>query len=136
MNNNKRLLKSGIENIIFKNDESFRQNIIKVLASKLNENLKETELLVSKTLLYRESVTPANTSLNEFIDFVNNFEPGNYKFQNGSNINITDSDILQLKNLYESLNVKNREHMISELFTDGITFKQHLTFSQKVRNLL
>ena len=75
-------------------------------------------------------------TLSEFIDFVNNFKSGNYKFQNGSNINITDSDILHIKNLFESLNVKNRERMISELFTDGTTFKQHLTFSQKVRNLL
>jgi len=136
MNNNKLLLKSGIENIIFKNDESFKQSIIKVLAIKLNETIKETELLVSKTLLYRESSTPENQTLSEFIDFVNNFKSGNYKFQNGSNINITDSDILHIKNLFESLNVKNRERMISELFIDGTTFKQHLTFSQKVRNLL
>ena len=136
MNNNKLLLKSGIENIIFKNDESFKQSIIKVLAIKLNETIKETELLVSKTMLYRESSTPENQTLSEFIDFVNNFKSGNYKFQNGSNINITDSDILHIKNLFESLNVKNRERMISELFIDGTTFKQHLTFSQKVRNLL
>ena len=136
MTNNKLLLKSGIENIIFKNDESFKQSIIKVLAIKLNETIKETELLVSKTLLYRESSTPENQTLSEFIDFVNNFKSGNYKFQNGSNINITDSDILHIKNLFESLNVKNRERMISELFIDGTTFKQHLTFSQKVRNLL
>jgi hypothetical protein len=136
MTNNKLLLKSGIENIIFKNDESFKQSIIKVLSTKLNESIKETELLVSKALLYRESVTPENITLNEFVDFVTNFKPGNYKFQNGSNINITDSDILHIKNLFESLNVKNREHLVSELFTDGVTFKQHLTFSQKVRNLL
>lgn len=136
MNNTKLLLKSGIENIIFKNDESFKQSIIKVLSTKLNETIKETELLVSKSLLYRESVTPENPTLNEFVDFVTNFKPGNYKFQSGSNINITDSDIMHLKNLFESLNVKNRERMVSELFTDGTTFKQHLIFSQKVRNLL
>ena len=83
MTNNKLLLKSGIENIIFKNDESFKQSIIKVLSTKLNESIKETELLVSKSLLYRESVTPENPTLNEFVDFVTNFKPGNYKFQNG-----------------------------------------------------
>ena len=58
--------------------------------------------MVSKTLLYRESSTPENQTLSEFIDFVNNFKSGNYKFQNGSNINITDSDILHIKNLFES----------------------------------
>jgi hypothetical protein len=57
-------------------------------------------------------------------------------FQNNSNINITESDISSLKQLFESLNPSNREKMVSDILKDGSVFKQHLAFSKKAHKLI
>jgi hypothetical protein len=130
------LLKNGIEGLMVKNENHFRQNINHALALKLNESFFEIKENVSKKLLYVEKQTANTPELKEFIEFVQNFIPGNYKFKNGSSINITESDMKLLTNLFESLNPHNRQMMVSEIFNDGSKFKQHLTFSQKVKQLL
>ena len=130
------LLKNGIEGLMVKNENHFRQNINHALALKLNESFSEIKENVSKKLLYVEKQTANTPELKEFIEFVQNFIPGNYKFKNGSSINITEYDMKLLTNLFESLNPHNRQMMVSEIFNDGSKFKQHLTFSQKVKQLL
>ena len=130
------LLKHGIEGLLEENENYFQSNIAQVLAIKLNESFSEIKESVSKNLLFTENTTASTSELNNFLDFVSNFKPGNYKFKNGSSINITESDMNLLTNLFESLNPHNRQIMVSEIFTDGAKFKQHLTFSQKVSKLI
>jgi hypothetical protein len=130
------LLKHGIEGLLSKNEDFFKQNITQALAMKLNESVGETKKAVAKTLLYRQENTKPSENLVEFINFVNKFKPGNYTFKNGSSINITESEMNLLKSLFESLSPENREKMISDILEDGTLFKQHITFSQKVRKLL
>ena len=129
------LLKHGIEGLLEENENYFQNNIAQVLAIKLNESFSEIKETVSKNLLFTETVTDNSAELNEFLNFVDNFKPGNYKFKNGSSINITESDMNLLTNLFEALNPQNRQIMVSKIFTDGAKFKQHLTFSQKVNKL-
>lgn len=130
------LLKHGIEGLISENEDFFKQNITQALAMKLNETVAETKKMVSQNLLIKESSTRSSEELNEFVNFLNKFIPGTYTFKNGSSINITESEINSIKQLFESLNIKNRQKMVEELFTDSTSFKQHINFSQKVKHLI
>jgi len=130
------LLKNSIEGLLSKNDKFFKQNLTQALAIKLHESFLQVKNNVSKKLLYTEEQTPDSIELKEFIDFTKNFNPGIYKFKNGFSINISESDVVLLKKLFESLSPENRQKMVSEILTNEEALKQHLTFSQKVKNLI
>jgi len=130
------LLKHGIEGLISENEDFFKQNITQALAMKLNESVIETKKMVVKNLLIKESFSNNTPELQEFVNFVDKFRSGSYTFKNGSSINITESEISSLKELFESLNPINRQKMVQEIFVDSSSFKQHLNFSQKVKHLI
>lgn len=136
MNTTKLLLKHGVQSLLEENDDFFKQNISQALAIKLNETVNESKNMVSERLLENSSKTQNTAELHEFIKFVNDFDRGIYTFKDGTNINITESEIKELKNLFESLNPKNRQKMVSDIFNDGETFKNHIRFAQKVNKLL
>ena len=108
MNITSLLLKHGIEGLINENENYFKQNIQQALAIKINESFAEIKENASKHLLYDDQITEDTKELTEFLNFVNNFSSKTYKFKNGFNINITESDVSMLKNLFESLNPTNR----------------------------
>lgn len=132
----KLLLKHGVKSLLAENNNFFKQNIIQTLAIKLDKTVKDSKNLVERKLFSRVTNTENTKELKEFIDFIDNFKGGVYNFKNGSSINITESEIHSLKQLFESLNPENRQKMISEIFEDGIKFKEHINFSQKVTKLL
>jgi hypothetical protein len=132
----KLLLKHGVRSLLAENNNFFKQNIIQTLAIKLDKTVKESKNLVERKLFQRDTITENTEELKEFLDFIDNFKGGVYNFKNGSSINITESEIQSLKQLFESLNPQNRQKMISEIFEDGIKFKEHINFSQKVMKLL
>ena len=132
----KLLLKHGVEGLISENEDFFRQNITQALALKLNESVKEIRKNVSEKLLFNDTYTTESGELSEFLNFIDNFKPGIYNFKNGSSINITESNIDDLQELFECLNPQNRQKMVSEIFTDAITFKQHLNLFQKAKQVL
>jgi hypothetical protein len=129
------LLKHGIKYLFLENQDLFKQNITQALAIKLHESFGEIKKNICQNLLFTEQQTETSDELNEFVDFIENFKPGMYKFKNGSSINISESDMKSLKCLFESLSPENRKQMVSEILTDGSAFKQHVNFSQKVKNL-
>ena len=98
--------------------------------------MKEIRENVSEKLLFNDTYTTESGELSEFLNFIDNFKPGIYNFKNGSSINITESNIDDLQELFECLNPQNRQKMVSEIFTDAITFKQHLNFFQKAKQVL
>jgi len=130
------LLKHGIEGLYNENENFFKQNIVQAIALKLHESMNEIKEAVSKELLNASSYTDSTPEINEFVKFFNNFKPGIHEFKNGSSINITESDMELLKNLFESLNPQNRQKMVSEILEDGAAFKQHILFSKKVKQIL
>jgi hypothetical protein len=130
------LLKHGIQGLLSENEDFFKQNIIQALAIKLHESVQEVKESVSKDLLQKREETKLTAELEEFVNFYDNFKAGTYKFKNGLSINITESDAVVLKKLFEGLNPENRQHMVSEIFQDAGTFKRYLSFSQKVNKLL
>jgi hypothetical protein len=130
------LLKHGLKYLVLENQDLFKQNITQALAIKLHESFDEIKKEICQNLLFVQKQTESSDELNEFVDFINNFKSGTYKFKNGSSINISESDVKSLKCLFESLSPKNRKQMVLEILTDGSAFKQHVSFSQKVKNLL
>lgn len=136
MDTNALLLKHGLESLIAENDSAFKQKISQALALKLNNSFKEIKENVSQKLLFQTLATDPTPELNEFVDFIQNFKSGNYTFKNGSIINISESEVEELKGLFESLSPKNRQKMVSEIFNSGIIFKQHIEFSKKAKKLL
>lgn len=136
MDTNNLLLKHGLQSLIAENDHAFKQKISQALALKLSNSFQEIKENVSKKLLMQSVITESTPELNEFLLFIENFEPGNHTFKNGSIINISESDVEHLKELFESLSPKNRQKMVTDIFDSGITFKQHVEFSQKVKQLI
>lgn len=133
----KTLLKHGVEGIISENEDFFKQNIEQALAIKLNETVKEIKNdFNQKTLVGIYNESQETQELKEFLDFLDDNTNKTLNFKNGSSINITEANKQDLIRLFESLNLKNRQMMVSEIFKDAQTFKNHLEFSQKVKVLI
>lgn len=137
MNNiTKTLVKNGLKGLAALEEDYFKENITHALAFKLNESIDEIYKDCSAKLLYSKFVTEQSEGLTNFINFIENFKPGKYEFQNKSLLNITDSDVESIKNLFETLNPKNRQKMVNEIFTDVDTFKNHVDFYNRTKVLV
>ncbi len=121
--------------MLTENEEHFKQNIEQVLSIKLNDSIHAVRQEVSEKLFENSIETSNSNELNEFVNFIEKFTEGKYSLKDGSIINITENEKELIKNLFESLNAKNRSKMIQEIFNSGSVFKQHLEFAQQTRNL-
>lgn len=130
------LLKNGVQGLVNQEDEYFKENICQALAFKLNESLEQTQKDATSLMFMSDHKTPDTEDLKEFIDFINNFQSGKYEFKNSSVINITESDVNAIKNLFESLNVKNRELMVKEIFKDSTSFRNHIEFYNQTKGVV
>ena len=135
-NLNRILLKNGLMGLAGLNEDHFKTNVIHTLAFKLNSSIDEIYKNASKHLLNGYIPTPETDELKEFINFINTFKEGKYQFKNNSLLNITESDINAIKNLFETLSVKNRQKMAVEIFEDCTSFKHHVDFYNHTKGLL
>lgn len=137
MNNvTKILLENGIKGLANKDEEYFKQNITHAIALKLNESLKEIYEQSNADLLKTTEATESSEYLNEFISFIENFKEGKYKFKNNSTLNINESHVAILKDLFDSLSPKSRKIMVESVFSDNQSFKDHIEFYNKIKGLL
>jgi len=140
MNLNKNIIQSGINDLIEENEESFKQNLIYVLSNKLNETVNNLEYDVKKILLKpKKEDTLVTEDIEQFIEFINSYE--NHKehrliLKNKAVINITESEIMSLKILFECLNAKNRKKMAKSIFENAENLKTHVDFYNKVKGLI
>jgi hypothetical protein len=133
----KTLLKNVIFEMLREDEEYFKQNIIQALSIKLNDCITETKQSICKKLMLSEpQLTENNTMISGFVSFLESFEPGKFKFKDESIINITESDIENIKVLFEKLNGKNRLRMVNEVFKNPNNFKQHINFSKSTKEIL
>jgi hypothetical protein len=132
----KTLLKNGINGLAVLDEEYFKENITHALAFKLNDAIDDAYKVASEKILHKNYVTENTQPLNEFLNFLNEFEEGKYQFQNNSVLNITESDISAIKNLFEALSVKNRQKMVEDIFKDNVIFKQHVEFYNQTKGIL
>lgn len=131
------LLKNGISEMLREDEQYFKQNIIEALSIKLNDCIMETRKDICKKLLSTEAkLTEDNQMIRGFVSFLESFKPGKFKFKDESIINITESDIENIKALFEKLNGSNRLRMVNEVFQSSSNFKQHIEFSKSTKGII
>lgn len=134
MDISKLLLKNGIKEMVSENETYFKNNIEKVLALKLNDSIFSVRESVCAKLFEENKTVENSENLYQFINFVTNFKPGNFLFEDGSVININEKEKELVKKLFESLNSENKTKMIQEIFKNGSVFKQHVSFAKTIGN--
>ena len=132
----KNLLKTGIKGLAGLEEDYFKENVCHALAFKLNESLKELHHDCAQHLFYKSTTTKETEELKMFLEFVQKFEHGNFEFKNNSLLNIKDSDMQAIKELFESLSPANRQKMVEEIFESSNNFIQHVEFYNKSKGLL
>lgn len=132
----KTLLKNGVNGLFEQEDEYFKQNICQALALKLNESMDECYKNSVSMVFVQNKETTNTENLKEFVEFINTFKSGKYELKNKSVINITESDITAIKNLFDSLNNKNRQFMVEQIFQDPNKFKKHIEFYANSKGLM
>lgn len=130
------LIKRGLRELLSENEGYFKENVIKTITFKLNESIKEVKSSIHKNMLLVPRFTKKNDDVIKFVNFIESFVPGKYTFKNGMNINISDSDIENIKKLFESLSPKNRERMAETIFESPESLREHINFSNKSKGII
>lgn len=130
------LLDNGIKELANLEEEYFKKNVLDALSLKLNESLKDAFIESSSKMLLNTNPTNQTAELKEFVDFIENFKPGKFIFKNNTVLNINESQIDDIKELFDLLSYKSRKIMTEEIFKDSTTFKNHIEFYNKAKGLL
>jgi hypothetical protein len=130
------LLKNGLKSMLYENETHFKNNIIQVLAMKLNDCIDDSRTEVQKNLLMKEELTENTSNMQYFLSFLEAFKPGKFTFKDGSVLNINEESVKDIKELFEQLNPTSRKKLVSNIFESSDNFVQHIQFSKKVKELL
>jgi hypothetical protein len=130
------LLKNGLMAMINENEDYFKTNIFQSLSLKVNDSINDVKQEFEKKLFLEDKKTLKTKELEYFISFVECFRPGNFNFQDGSNLNITEEDMSLIKALFEKLNPEKRQQMVSTLFESAENFYGNIKFAKKAKGLL
>ena len=105
-NMNNIILKNGFMSLIFEDESAFKKSLINSLSLKLNEAIKKTQNTMNGNLLSKNYGTiDASDDLKYFVEFIENYDSkikNKFKFKNQSIINITESEVSALKNLFDA----------------------------------
>jgi len=133
------ILKSGIQSLIYESDEAFKKSLINALSFKLNEAIKEVQDTTCSGILKLEEKTEINEDINNFIEFVENYDPkssNRLNFKNNTSINISEQDMEKLKVLFNFLNSDNRKTMTKTLFENAYGLKKTLNFYETAQKVI
>lgn len=133
------ILKSGLNSLIYENDEAFKKSLINSLSFKLNEALKEVNKTTSSKILFTEEITELNEDVKRLVEFFNNYDPKTNSYltlKNNININIQEHEVNKLKTLFNGLSAKNRKLMAKELLENTAKFKNTLNFYENAKGII
>jgi len=133
------ILKSGINSLIYENDDSFKKSLTNSLSFKLNEAIKEIENEFSSKLMYKNDDTILDNNIKELINFFENYNPKTnttFYFKNNTRINIQEQQLNDLKDLFNSLNSKNRSILAEDIFKNVGSMKRTLEFYEKAKRII
>ncbi len=133
------VLKNGIQSLIYESDEAFQKSLINTLSFKLNEAINEVKNSFAQNLLVTKEETQDTKEIQYFANFVENYDPvNNYslKLKNNNNINIKEQELEILKEVFNALNSKNRQTMVSILLSDEWGIKKTISFYKKAKEIL
>ena len=139
-NMNNIILKNGFVSLIFEDEISFKKSLINSLSLKLNEAIKKTQNTININILSKNYGTiEFSDDLKYFVEFIQNYDPkikNKFKFKNQSIINITESEVKALKNLFDALNNENRKILVEEILKSPASLKKQIEFYQKTKGLI
>jgi hypothetical protein len=130
------VLRSGIQSLIYESDVAFKKSLINTLSFKLNEAIKDVKQSFASSLFHKETKTNATPEIEYFINFVENYDSKTnnlLKLKNHSSINIKDHELEILKEMFDCLNIKNRQLMVEELLKNENGIKKQITFYKKAK---
>lgn len=133
------ILKSGLNSLIYENDEAFKKSLVNSLSFKLNEALKEVNRTTSSGILFTEEKTEITEDVKKLIEFFENYNPKtnfSLTLKNNISINIQEQDVNKLKTMFNALNPKNRKLMAKELLENSAKFKNTLNFYENARRII
>jgi hypothetical protein len=139
MNLTTNILSNGIKQLLSEDDNAFKKGMSQCLSLKLNSAIEEINQAVAEKLFENFESTPQSNELKYFVNFVKNYDPKTnfkLKLKNQSVINISESDMDSLKNLFESLSSQNRDKMVKDILESPYRLKQNISFYQKAKKLL
>ena len=130
------VLRSGIQSLIYESDGAFKKSLINTLSFKLTEAIKDIKQSFASNLFHKEIKTEVTPEIEYFINFVENYNSKTnnlLKLKNQSSINIKDHELEILKEMFDCLNVKNRQLMVEELLKNETGIKKQITFYKKAK---
>jgi hypothetical protein len=133
------ILQSGINDLIKENDSAFKKSLINSLSLKLNEAIKEVETEFKSKIMLSSDNTDLSTEIKEFINFVENYDSklkNKLKLKNGTFININENDFKNLKEMFDTLNNKNKNIFVKEITESPAKLKDNLDFYKKAQRVL
>jgi hypothetical protein len=128
-----KLIKNGLHALVEEEETYFKKNIVQSLSIKLNNAIKDVYTESKKGLMLKEEKTKNTKELQTFLKILENKEK--IRLKNDSIINIDENDISALKELFEHLNVENRQKMVESVFNSAASLRQHIEFYQKAKGL-
>lgn len=132
------IIANGIRSLLQENDAAFKKSLVNCLSLKLNESIKESEREFAVNLLKSKNKLPESVDLKYFMEFLENYDSianNKLKLKNQTVININESELSDLKDLFDCLNSKNRQIMISEILESPQKLKQNLNFYRKAKGI-
>jgi hypothetical protein len=139
MSNSAEILKNGVQALILKNENKFKNSLVEALSEKLSSNINELVIKTNKKLFQPKfKWTVVDENVQYFINFLNEYNPNTYakiKLKNDSLINITESEINNIKSLFNQLSPENRKTMVETIFENKSNLEQHLEFYNKTKVL-
>lgn len=133
------ILKSGLNSLVYENDEAFKKSLVNSLSFKLNEALKEVNKSTTSNILFTEENTELNDDVKKLIEFFENYNPKtnfSLTLKNNISINIQEQDVEKLKTMFNALNSKNRRVMAKELLENTAKFKNTLNFYENAKRII
>lgn len=130
------ILKNGIQTLIEDDDASFKKSLSDCLSLKLNTAIQEVETDFKFKIFEDIEETGNNENLKYFLNFVENYDSkvnNKLKLKNQSYINITESELECLVNLFDNLSIKNRQLMLEEILESPNKLRSNIEFYQKTK---
>jgi len=131
-----KILRNGIKTLMEEDDSSFKKSLVRCLSLKLNTAINETQKDFTKRLFEHNESTKITEDIKYFVNFVENYDPitnNRLKLKNHSYININESELKMLTDLFDSLSGKNKQLMAFEILQSPNNIKKNIEFYKKAQ---
>jgi hypothetical protein len=133
------LLKNGLQNLIYEDDEAFKKSLIDTLSLKLNDAIADVEKSFKSEMMYETEKFEESEDVKSFIKFIENYDPklnNSLVLKDNCKIHIKENEFDAIKKLFDSLNPKNRKTLVETSLKSVSSFKQNVDFYLNARKTL